>query len=198
MMVVFTAKSQQYFHAVFDINAASWFSQSLKNFYSFLYLPHYFFSNRNREIAPTFCRGNLHLIGVFLFSALSPKLEPGDHTTLLEPLQALPNKILASQAGASLRRQDYINIYKYCQYKFIHQRSSSIKRQFPHFTARCARPSFGQGITLPPLENQAQRNSEPFELPELIPSKKQLISQKLRRMQSDTINHLFTNFIKQT
>ncbi|MEE0718501.1 MAG: hypothetical protein U0M39_07380, partial [Oscillospiraceae bacterium] len=61
MMVVFTAKSQQYFHAVFDINAASWFSQSLKNLYSFLYLPHYFFSNRNREIAPTFCRGNFSL-----------------------------------------------------------------------------------------------------------------------------------------
>lgn len=197
-MVVFTAKSQQYFHAVFDINAASWFSQSLKNLYSFLYLPHYFFSNRNREIAPTFCRGNLHLIGVFLFSALSPKLEPGDHTTLLEPLQALPNKILASQAGASLRRQDYINIYKYCQYKFIHQRSSSIKRQFPHFTARCARPSLDKESLCPLSKNQAQRNSEPFELPELIPSKKQLISQKLRRMQSDTINHLFTNFIKQT
>ena len=162
MMVVFTAKSQQYFHAVFDINAASWFSQSLKNLYSSLNLPHYFFSNRNREIAPTFCRGNLHLIGVFLFSALSPKLEPGDHTTLLEPLQALPNKILASQAGASLRRQDYINIYKYCQYKFIHQRSSSIKRQFPHFTARCARPSFGQGITLPPLEKSSTAQFRTF------------------------------------
>ena len=162
MMVVFTAKSQQYFHAVFDINAASWFSQSLKNLYSFLYLPHYFFFFLNREIAPTFCRGNLHLIGVFLFSALSPKLEPGDHTTLLEPLQALPNKILASQAGASLCRQDYINIYKYCQYKFIHQRSSSIKRQFPHFTARCARRSFGQGITLSPLEKSSTAQFRTF------------------------------------
>ena len=40
---------------------------------------------------------------MFLFLALSPTLEPGGHTALLELLQALLGAAFTSQAGASLQ-----------------------------------------------------------------------------------------------
>ena len=48
-------------------------------------------------------RDNTYLIWMFLFLALSPTLEPGGHTALLELLQALLGAAFTSQAGASLQ-----------------------------------------------------------------------------------------------